>query len=66
MVISFYARQGAIIHTRYDLPSVVRSINDELATRCTTHSPPRPSAPYLWPSPFGHKRVGCLYHFGAI
>ena len=24
--------QGAVIHTRYDLPSVVRSINDALAT----------------------------------
>jgi len=43
MVISPYARQGAVIHTRYDLPSVVRSmelilgmkpltLNDALAT----------------------------------
>ena len=43
LVISPYARQGAVIHTRYDLPSVVRSmelilgmkpltLNDALAT----------------------------------
>jgi len=58
-VISPYARQGAVIHTRYDLPSVVRSmeliigmrplsLNDALATPMydAFQSQPTNSAPF--------------------